>query len=284
MLNFQDNLVGAAFSLDQSTGQGEPIRLVKDGSLITSPLDTTAAFPAVSKPILLTNVKNEAGLSIYGSVNFDLDTSTYEELVDGTFGQPATSAILNNTNYAVVVANTNTNGSAAATVDERPTLEKLGTDQIWRCPTWTFARNWIGNGGKAYVGMYVVGASYPGNTDVTSFCGEAGVVCHQDDIEIVVRSPCLVFRLLVRPLTALFFSSALPRARTLSSLLSSRRCKPDTRLSSRPATPMSRDTLHGISPPLAMFTPSPSVAQAKSLPVVAIRRSSARSSPTTTRS
>lgn len=193
LLGFQDNLIGAAMSLDQSTGLGEPIRLVKDGSLITSPLDSTAAFPSVSKPILVTNVKNEAALSIYGGINFDLDVSTYEQAVDGTFGQPATTAILDNANYAIPSSNANSNSSEAATVDERPLLEKLGTDQIWRCPTWTFARNWISHGGKAYVGLYVVGASYPGNTDVTSFCGDAGVVCHQDDIEIVVRPLCIVY-------------------------------------------------------------------------------------------
>ncbi|KIP04759.1 hypothetical protein PHLGIDRAFT_129302 [Phlebiopsis gigantea 11061_1 CR5-6] len=185
LLSFQDNLSGSADSLDESTGLGEPLRLVRDGSLITTPLDSTAQFPSVSKPILLTNVKNEAGTSIFGGIPFDLDAGNYQNAVEGTFGQPATNAILNNTNYALPAAAAAANSSEATSTDERPLLEKLGTDQIWRCPTWTFARNWVGNGGKAYVGLYVVGASYPGNTDITSFCGESGVVCHQDDIEIV---------------------------------------------------------------------------------------------------
>lgn len=177
----QDNLASTATTLDLSTGQGEPIRLVKDGSLITSPLDSTAPFPSVSKPILISNVKNEAGLSIFGNVPA-ITTESYAQVVGGTFGTTATEAILANPDYAAL--------NSTSDEDQRPVLEKLGTDQIWRCPNWTFARNWVGNGGKAFVGLYVVGASYPGNSDITSFCTEAGVVCHQDDIEIVVCRRC----------------------------------------------------------------------------------------------
>lgn len=184
-------------SLDPSTGLGEPIRLVRDGSLITSPLDTTAPFPRVSKPLLLTNVKNEAGLSIYGGGTPPISVADYEGLVGETFSSTATQAILQNTNYAAATLSTANGSDVASTQDERPTLEKLGTDQIWRCPTWTFARNWVGNGGNAYVGLYVVGASYPGNIETTSFCGDVGVVCHQDDIEIVVRTYYLVLAVFV---------------------------------------------------------------------------------------
>ncbi|EKM55684.1 uncharacterized protein PHACADRAFT_184465 [Phanerochaete carnosa HHB-10118-sp] len=185
ILTAQDNLMNNALGLDPSTGSGEPIRLVRDGSFITSPLDSTAPFPSVSKPILVTNVRNEAALSIYGGIPA-IGVADYEELVEETFGTGATQAILKNTDYAVATLGAVGGGAdIATTADERPTLEKLGTDQIWRCPTWTFARNWAAHGGAAYVGMYVVGASYPGNIETTSFCGDAGIVCHQDDIEIV---------------------------------------------------------------------------------------------------
>jgi len=176
ILNGQDNLIQAAPTLDASVGIGEQIRLVKDGSLITTPLDSTAPFPSVSKPILISNVKNEAATSIYGNVPA-ITAESYAMAVDGTFGDAATAKILANPNYAAL------NGSSNE--DQRPVLEKLGTDQIWRCPGWTFARNWVGHGGKAFVGLYVVGASYPGNIQITDFCAESGVVCHQDDIEIV---------------------------------------------------------------------------------------------------
>lgn len=71
-------------------------------------------------------------------------------------------------------------------VDARVQLEKLGTDEVWRCATWTFARSWTQHGGRAFVAQYTVGATYPDNTAIP-FCSGAGVVCHEDDIEIVVR-------------------------------------------------------------------------------------------------
>jgi hypothetical protein len=70
-------------------------------------------------------------------------------------------------------------------VDARVQLQELGTDYLWRCSAWTFARNWVQNGGTAYVGKYLVGATYPGNGEVP-YCIQPGIVCHQDDIEIVV--------------------------------------------------------------------------------------------------
>ena len=72
------------------------------------------------------------------------------------------------------------------TADARVQLEQIGTDQIWRCPTWTFARSWTQNGGRAFVAHYTLGATYFDNEDVP-YCSEAGIVCHEDDIEIVVR-------------------------------------------------------------------------------------------------
>lgn len=154
------------------------MRPVHDGTLITTPLDLTATFPSVSKPILLTTVLDEAGLTIYGSFDDSMTASTYDLVVEGTFTS-RTDTVLSASEYTVPVL---ADGQQA---DARSTLQTLGTDQIWRCATWTMARNWVGNGASAYVGVYVVGATYPGNEDV-SFCTEDGVVCHQDDIEIVV--------------------------------------------------------------------------------------------------
>ena len=72
-------------------------------------------------------------------------------------------------------------------VDARIQLQELGTDYLWRCSAWTFARNWVQNGGTAYVGKYLIGATYPSNQEVP-YCTQPGIVCHQDDIEIVVRT------------------------------------------------------------------------------------------------
>ncbi len=182
-MSAQDNVLDMAANneLDPAAGASEPIRPVRDGELITNPLDLTADFPQQSKPIILSNVRNEAGPTIYGGFPTPVDKSLYEGLVQFTFGNPRTTRILQTALYAVSPP---VNGVES---DQRPQLEELGTDQIWRCATWTFARNWVGSGGKAYVGEYQVGATYPGNDEVP-FCTQSGSVCHQDDIEIIVST------------------------------------------------------------------------------------------------
>ncbi|TFY71877.1 hypothetical protein EVG20_g1138 [Dentipellis fragilis] len=166
------------FTVDAAATQSEPMRPVHDGSLITSTLDSTTPFPKVSKPVLISTVLNEAGLTIYGNFGSPMDSSFYDQVVGGTFGDPRTEIILSTKQYTIPQL---ADGKAA---DARVQLEALGTDSVWKCATWTFARNWAGNGGNAFVGLYVVGATYPGNEQVP-FCTQAGSVCHQDDIEIV---------------------------------------------------------------------------------------------------
>ncbi|EJF66136.1 alpha/beta-hydrolase [Dichomitus squalens] len=204
IMSAQNDLLDAAANneLDPAAGASEPIRPVRDGQLITNPLDLTASFPQQSKPIIVSTVRNEAGPTIYGGFPDSVDTSLYEQLVQFTFGSPRTSRILNTAVYAVSPA---VNG---VDPDQRPQLEELGTDQIWRCATWTFARNWVGAGGKAYVGEYLVGATYPGNDEVP-FCTAGGSVCHQDDIEILfgtVQNPTSAQSALVTEIQARYNS------------------------------------------------------------------------------
>ncbi|KAH9945835.1 alpha/beta-hydrolase [Epithele typhae] len=165
-------------NIPAAAGQFEPIRPVLDGEMIPNPLDLTASFPSQSKPIIVSTVRNEAGSTIYQNFLDPISTATYESVVSFTFDEPRTSRILATAVYA---ASPDVNG---VDVDQRPILEELGTDQIWRCASWTFARNWVGAGGKAFVGEYKVGATYPGN-DAVPFCTAGGSVCHQDDIEII---------------------------------------------------------------------------------------------------
>ncbi|KAK0239633.1 alpha/beta-hydrolase [Armillaria nabsnona] len=174
ILNAQSTLFSTAPSLDASTGTAEPIRPVRDNTLITSPLDSTDTFPSVSKPILVTSVLNEAGLTIYGSFTEQVDGVFFDLFADQFLGDERTAIIDNSTFYTPTDEND----------DTRIRLERLGTDYMWKCAKWTFARNWVNNGGTAYVGLYTVGASYPLN-DFVEFCHEDGKVCHRDDIEIV---------------------------------------------------------------------------------------------------
>ena len=178
VLSASDALFNNAMSIDPSATGEEPMRPVHDGVLITSTLDSSSPFPQVSKPIILSTVVNEAGPAIYGSIPYPIDASTYEAIVYSSFGEPGTSNLLAYPGYQVP----NVTGGP----DARIQLEQMGTDQIWRCPTWTFARSWTQNGGSAFVARYTVGATYPDNNDVP-YCSGAGVVCHEDDIEIVVR-------------------------------------------------------------------------------------------------
>lgn len=167
-------------SLDPSTGVAQPIRPVHDGTLITHTMDSTSPFPKTSKPLLLSTVNNEAGLSIYGSFDSPVNSSLYDQVVEGTFGDPRAEAVMKASYYKVPVL-------ADGTSDARGTLETMGTDYMWKCSTWSFAKSWVANGGSAYVGLYTLGASYPGNSQAP-FCTQSGVVCHQDDIEIVVSA------------------------------------------------------------------------------------------------
>lgn len=177
ILGAQMNLFSNAINLDPAAGNAQPIRPVKDGYFITSPLDSTAPFPAVNKPLLISTVAQEAGFAIYNAFPDPLPEAAFQPICDATFGSGRTPAVVSSPNYAPV-------SSLDGSVDARTQLQVVGTDYLWRCSSWTFARNWVQHGGAAYVGQYVVGTSYPGNSAV-SFCNGPGIVCHQDDIEIV---------------------------------------------------------------------------------------------------
>jgi carboxylesterase type B len=98
-------------------------------------------------------------------------------ICEATFGPERTNTILSSAFYVPTL-------DAGGTIDIRNQLQIMGTDYLWRCSSWTFARLWVQNGGSAYVGLYTIGASYPGNEEV-SFCSQPGSICHQDDIQLV---------------------------------------------------------------------------------------------------
>jgi len=146
--------------------------------LIQSTLDSTTPFPPVSKTLILSNVLNEAGPTIYGTFPDPISTSLYSQVVRALLGDPRANNVLASPYYRVPVP------AYGQTVDARVELEKLGTDEVWRCPTWTFARSWTHHGGKVFVSLYSLGATYPDNEGIP-FCTETGSVCHEDDIEII---------------------------------------------------------------------------------------------------
>lgn len=179
ILSAQGDLFTNAIGIDPSATQAQPIRPVRDGSFITTSLTSSTPFPPQTKPLLISTVKNEAGSTIYGAFPDPLPEFLFPDVVNGALGPARTNVITSTPAYQ----------SMSLTEDDaRPQIEKLGTDYIWKCSAWTFTRNWVQNGGRAYVGLYTVGATYPTNQDIP-FCTQAGSVCHEADIQIVVRLP-----------------------------------------------------------------------------------------------
>lgn len=191
ILNTQSFVFNNSIAIDPATGNAEPIRPVLDGSFITTPLDSTGTFPSVSKPLLVTSVLHEAAFAIYKMFDAPIPGDWFAPICAATFGPDRTTTVVSSPYYPPVA-------SATGEVDSRAQLEVLGTDYLWKCSGWTFARTWVQNGGSVYVGQFVAGASYPGN-EVVPLCTSSGVVCHQDDIQIVVGFPfssfsfCLLF-------------------------------------------------------------------------------------------
>ena len=179
VLSASDALFNKATSIDPSATGEEPMRPVHDGVLITSTLDSSSPFPQVSKPIILSTVENDSGSTIYGSFPSPINASTYEAFLQLSIGGARASNILTYPGYQVP------NVTDGQPTDARVQLEQVATDEVFRCPTWTFARSWTQNGGSAFVAHYTLGATYP--TNKVPYCSGAGVVCHEDDIEIVVR-------------------------------------------------------------------------------------------------
>ena len=177
ILEASDALYSQAITLDPAAGQGEPIRPVRDGNLITHTLTTSSPFPRISKPILVTTVADEAGPAIYGYFDSPVSEQVFLQSVYGTFGNSTGNVVLASQFYTV-----QTRGGP---FDARPSLKNMGTDSLWRCASWTFSRTWASKGGSVYVGVYVLGATYPTNDEIP-FCTNNGSVCHQDDIQIVV--------------------------------------------------------------------------------------------------
>jgi hypothetical protein len=180
IITAQMDTFSTAATLDPAAGQNEPFRPILDGSFITAPLDLSGAFPSQKKPLLITTVAQEAGAVIYGTFTQPLPQPALQIVCLATFGANRTDVILGNALYAPVFA-------ADGSCDIRVQLQTIGTDYLWRCSSWSFARSWVQHGGTAFVGEYVVGATYPGN-EAVPYCTQPGTVCHQDDIEIVVSS------------------------------------------------------------------------------------------------
>jgi carboxylesterase type B len=166
-------------AIDISVVGGSPIRIVHDGSFVTTTL-TGSSFPSTLKPIVVTTVNKEAGPAILAQHSDAVPGSDWDDIIDSSFP----------VNPDMVLSSTWYPAPADSVVDTRPELITLGTDQIWRCPTWTLARTWASLGGAVYTGVINIGNVYVDSIG-NPFCDETDV-CHEGDIEILV---CLFFLL-----------------------------------------------------------------------------------------
>ena len=189
--------------------------------LITSPLDSTAPFPSVSKPLMISTVLNDAGPAIYVGYPYSLNESDFRPICNASLGPARTSGIIDSSFYQPVVL-------LDRAVDARDQLQPLATDQMWKCASWTFARNWVRNGGRAYVGLYTVGATYPANAQIP-FCEQRGNVCHQDDIMIVVSLCSLLSTTSLAKPDYIHSSLVRSRSQLQRSVPSSQRCRNGTK-------------------------------------------------------
>lgn len=263
ILDAQGELCNDSMSIDPSTGLSQPIRVVRDGQFITSPLDSTAPFPSVNKPILVTSVLHEAGFAIYQSFPTPIPQDWLYPVCNATFGS-RTDVIIDSPYYP----------AASGSTDPRPQLQTMGTDYLWKCSGWTFARNWVQHGGSAFVAEYSIGASYPGNEEVP-FCTEPGKVCHQDDIMIVVSRRFFHRRFGYKTDAALHSLVRLLTQHRHRVLLSPR-CRSITRLSSTTETLTPQGSRPGLLRHPLTSTPSDSVARAKSQLALATPHSGAK--------
>ncbi|KAG8896867.1 hypothetical protein FRB99_008608, partial [Tulasnella sp. 403] len=182
ILSAQDNFVntGQAFFVDPSVGTGEPLRPIVDGTTIQFSLTTT--YPSQKKPLFITNNKNEAGQAIGNSYPFGCAGCDFVSSMVFALGQNRTDTILAAPWYnpsppadRTIAPAYRQNGDVI-----RQALERIGTDQQWRCANWDFARRWAGVGGTAYVGVFDLGALYTDNVS-NNYCTQDGVVCHEDE-------------------------------------------------------------------------------------------------------
>ena len=185
-----------AKAVEPSAGDAEPLRPVLDGSLITTNLEKGGSFPSTSKPIMLTTTREEAGSAIFSMIEDPIPEPWLPAYLNALWGSARASTIASSPYYVPSPAD-------VASGDLRPLVQVIGKDSVWRCPTWTFAREYSSRGGTVWTGQYNVGALYPSNQGI-SFCNGPDVVCHEDDIQIIVRG--LVPNSRIRLLIAIFFS------------------------------------------------------------------------------
>ena len=193
LLSTQSNLFSSASTISPAAGLAEPLRPSVDGQFITTSFSGNS-YPSPLKPILITTVEDEAGLSVGANLPLGYPPQYYNATVQATFGNQTTT-ILNSPWYLVSSMKIEPGQPNDQT---REALVLLGTDSMWKCSSWSFARSYAAKGGSVHVGLFRVGATYSGN-NASDFCVVDGRVCHQDDIYITVSWLAVIYMITQAP-------------------------------------------------------------------------------------
>ena len=175
LLDHADTLFSDASGIDPEFYFAEPFRPSPDNVFMTSRFTSSSSFaPSGSlKPIVVTTVKDEAVPSIYGFFPALPDPGFLVPFLNGNIGPDRTSQVLNSSFYQPI------------NDDIRISLSTMGTDSAWRCASYKLVRDWAAHGSsKQYSGVITKGITYPDNSSVYR-CLDPGVVCHQDDIQVL---------------------------------------------------------------------------------------------------
>jgi hypothetical protein len=134
---------------------------------------------------MLTTNKNEAGFTAASLPDGLITASNYDPwIVQPALGSSRASTFLSAPYYNP----NNPNLVQPYDNDEdlyKQVIDRSGTDQMWKCAGWDFAKRWTGAGGKIWVGEFELGATYAGSEGLP-YCTNKGRVCHQDEIYILV--------------------------------------------------------------------------------------------------
>lgn len=197
--------VQAAQSIDDAVAVSEVWRPFV-GQLTGTPFEANPAAVA-SKPIIVTNVENEAG-SVIGNLllptGMNYDTAemrawpmslSRQQLLGQMFNGGRADVLDSTTQYSMA-----TNVSAypapvqvklysSAQDGLRRNLETVLTQGMFTCAAWNNARRYAA-AGQVYVGLFERGITYPTN-EGNDYCAQ-DKVCHEDDIRLVFADPSQV--------------------------------------------------------------------------------------------
>jgi len=122
-------------------------------------------------------VNDEAGPIIYSGIQDAQPDAAWAFILEQTFTEEQITEITNSGFYPLPPP------AADGSEDVRPAVVNLGTDQVWRCPSWTMSRALAGRSGTVYTGVFQTGSVYPDSSSIP-FCSSTNV-CHEGDIEVV---------------------------------------------------------------------------------------------------